>query len=125
MVGAISARQPPSRSFTSPQPTATKGTTLVVWAVDVYKRQHLGVRAAAVILDAAQLAGLGIHHYDLAGLHIPQQRSAGGIQCAALAGKDIAAAGQGADAQGTVAPGVAHRNEPVSYTHLDVYKRQG
>ena len=33
MVGAISARQPPSRSFTSPQPTATKGTTLVVCAV--------------------------------------------------------------------------------------------
>ena len=29
----MSARQPPSRSFTSPQPTATKGTTLVVWAV--------------------------------------------------------------------------------------------
>ena len=33
MVGAMSARQPPSRSFTSPQPTATKGTTLVVCAV--------------------------------------------------------------------------------------------
>ena len=79
--------------------------------VDELEHAHLGVRAAAVILDAAQFAGLGIHHYDLAGLHIPQQGGTGGIQCAALAGKDVAAAGQGADAQGTVAPGVAHRDE--------------
>ena len=64
-----------------------------------------------MILDAAQLAGFCVCHHDLAGLHIPQQSGASGIQCTALAGKYVAAAGQGADAQGPVAAGVTHCNE--------------
>ena len=68
--------------------------------IDELEHAHLGVRAAAVILDAPQLTGLGVGNDDLAGLHVPQQGGADGIQCAAFAGKDVAAAGQGADAQG-------------------------
>ena len=64
-----------------------------------------------MILDAAQLASLGIGYHDLAGLHVPQQGGTGSVQCTALAGKHIAAAGQGADAQGPVAAGVTHCNE--------------
>ena len=72
---------------------------------------HIWVRAAAVILDAPQLTGLGVGNDDLAGLHVPQQGRARSIQRTALAGKDVAAAGQGADAQGAVALGVPDRNE--------------
>ena len=64
-----------------------------------------------MILDAPQLTGLGVGNDDLAGLHVPQQGRARSIQRAALASKDVAAAGQGADAQGAVAPGVPDRNE--------------
>ena len=64
-----------------------------------------------MILDAAQLTGFCVCHQDLAGLHVPQQSGTGGIQCTALAGKYVAAAGQGADAQGPVAAGVTHCNE--------------
>ena len=74
--------------------------------IDELEHAHLGVRAAAVILDAPQLTGLGVGNDDLAGLHVPQQGRARSIQRATLAGKDVAAAGQGADAQGAVAPGV-------------------
>ncbi len=73
--------------------------------IDELEHAHLGVRAAAVILDAPQLTGLGVGNDDLAGLHVPQQGRARSIQRTALAGKDVAAAGQGADAQGAVAPG--------------------
>ena len=79
--------------------------------VDELEHAHLGVRAAAVILDAPQFTGLGVGDDDLAGFHVPQQGRADRIQCAALAGKDVAAAGQGADAQGPVAAGVTHCNE--------------
>ena len=61
--------------------------------------------------DAAQLTGLGVGHHDLAGLHVPQQGGTHSVQRTALAGKDVAAAGQRADAQGPVAAGVAHRDE--------------
>lgn len=58
-----------------------------------------------MILDATQLAGFCVCHHDLAGLHVPQQGGTGSVQCTALAGKYVAAAGQRADAQGPVAAG--------------------
>ena len=64
-----------------------------------------------MILDAAQLAGAGVGHDDLAGLHIPQKRSTGRIQRTALAGEDVAAAGQRTDAQRPVAARVTHCDE--------------
>ena len=79
--------------------------------VDVLEDAHLGVLPAAVILDAAQLAGAGVGHDDLAGLHIPQKRSTGRIQRTALAGEDVAAAGQRTDAQRPVAARVTHCDE--------------
>ena len=48
--------------------------------------------------DAPQLSGLGIGHHDLTGFHIPQESGSSGVQGAALAGEDIAAARQGTDA---------------------------
>ena len=68
--------------------------------VDELEHAHLGVRAAHMVGDAAQLAGLGVGHHDLAGLHVPQQGGTHSVQGTALAGKDVAAAGQRADAQG-------------------------
>ena len=70
--------------------------------IDELEHAHLGVRPTAVILDAAQLTGFCVCHHDLAGLHVPQQGRARSIQRTALAGKDVAAAGPSADAQGAV-----------------------
>ena len=79
--------------------------------VDELEDAHLAVGTAAVVFDGAQLTSLGVGDDDLARLHIPQQRRTDGVQRTALAGEGIAAAGQGADAQGPVAPGVAGRDE--------------
>ena len=57
-----------------------------------------------MVLDAPQAVGVG--HHDLAGGHIPQMGGAHRVQSAALAGEDVAAPRQSADAQGPVAPGV-------------------
>ena len=79
--------------------------------VDVLKHAHLAVRAAHMVGDAPQLSGLGVRHHDLAGFHIPQESGSSGVQGAALAGKNVAAARQGTDAQGPVAAGVPHGDE--------------
>ena len=79
--------------------------------IDELEDTHLAVGTAAVVFDGAQLTGLGVGDDDLAGLHVPQQGRAHGVQRAALAGKDVAAARQGADAERAITAGVTDRDK--------------
>ena len=101
----------PARLFACLVDRAALNDAVRAGEIDVLEDAHLGILPAAVILDAPQLTAAGVHHDDLAGLHVPQQGRSGGVQRAALAGEDVAAAGQRTDAQGPVAAGVAHRDE--------------
>ena len=64
-----------------------------------------------MVLDAPQFAGAGVRNDDLAGFHVPQKGSAGGIESTALAGEHITAAGKRADAERTIAARVADRDQ--------------
>ena len=77
--------------------------------IDVFKDAHLAGLFAAVLGVAAQAVGVG--HHNLAGGDVPQIGGPHRVQGTALAGEHIAAARQGADAQGPVAPGVADRDQ--------------
>ena len=86
----------------------------------MYKRQLFQCLAVSERVDQAQVVG------DLAALRVIDERHSGELRNDREADARVTAAahrGQ-SNARSLIACGLQHSIRPVSYTHLDVYKRQ-